>query len=363
MANPTLDALTAYAGTHEKKLMGQLYKELMLQAEGIMVMPGIKGKHKLPRLRVGRGLKPYTGKFASADDQFKYSDREIEVERAQRDLEIDPEKYRLTYLAQYQTASAGSNANKEGQIPFAPYTWGEFMKENASEVVDLLYWGRGKAAFASFNPASTYSVGALVKISLTIGGKAEDNYFRCKTATSAGESPITHPAKWENVNYLAITKGFRPRITEAISNEGFDQIVSTGAITSADAYSQFTAVFRGQDEIVKRQGAVIYCAQNSYEKLLDSIETTVTKNFELINNIAFLPKTDNKCRIQPVSWMAGSNALLCTPANNFRLGTDQLDDMNKLTNIPQHYTLETSLSFLIGTQIADLDVLVINDQE
>ena len=60
--------------------------------------------------------------------------------------------------------------------------------------------------------------------------------------------------------------------------------------------------------------------------------------------------------------MAGSSKLICTPTSNLILGTDQLSDLNSLTAIPKHYTLESSLSFLIGTQIKDLDVLTMNEQ-
>jgi len=362
--NPNLLALVAYAGKYQPTLLGQLYKELALAAEGIRVIPGVKNKLIMPRLRIGKGLKPYTGTFASAPDQLKYSDRTLEVARAQRDLSIDPEKYRTSYLSFLDTsvASAGSNANKERQIPFAQFMWQEFMKENAEEIVEALYFGEGVDAFAAFNAGSTYAVGNLVKFAISVGGVTEMNYWKCTAITTAGQSPTTHPAKWQNVNHLAIFKGYKSIIASAIATEGFDQIASTGALTVADAYDQFTEVYRLQIEQVKKGKTVIMCSQNSYETLLDSIEENSTKNYELINGIAYLPKTNNNCMIKPVSWLAGSNRLICTPANNLVVGTDQLSDMNQLTNIPQHYHLETSLSFLMGTQIADLDVLTINDQ-
>lgn len=364
MANPTLTALTAltaYAGTFEKQLMGQLYKELNLQADGIRVLPGISNKTTMPRLRVGKGLKPYTGKFVSSDDQFKYSDRSIMVERVQRDVEIDPEKYRTTYLAESVAASYGSNANKEAQIPFAAFMWQEFMKENAQEVVEMLYHGKGKAAFATFNPATAYAVGALVNYSVNVGGKSETQYFRCITVTTAGQDPVGTPANWEKVDYLALTKGFGQIIIDAINNEGFNQIVNTGVINANTAIDQFKAVFRKQLTQVKQEGATIYCSYSNFEKLLDGIGTRNIA-FQQTDNITYLPETDRKAIIKPVYWLGDSNRLICTKANNLTLATDQLSDMNKLTNIPQHYTLESSLSFLIGTQIADLDVLTINDQ-
>lgn len=358
-------ALSNYAFNFEKQLMGKLYAELNLTADGIRVMQNIKVPTKLPRLAVGKGLKPYTGNFAPMDKQFVYSDREISVERAQRDIALDPEQYRQTYLTQADAAAmnaGSSNANKEAQIPFAAFMWNEFMKENAQEILQMFYHGKGKAAFSAYSSGTAYTVGSLITFSQTVNGFTETQYYKCITATSTGQSPATHPAKWEWAGNLAITKGIGSKLADAISTEGFNKIATTGALTIADAYAQFTSVFRLQNEIVQRQGVTMYCSQNSYQILLDSIEQNSTKNYELINGIAYLPKTDNKAIIKPVNWLAGSNRILCTPANNFVLGTDKLSDLNQLTTIKQHYSLETSLSFVIGTQIADLDVLTVNDQ-
>lgn len=360
--NPIL-ALHAYAGKYAKELMSKFYKELKLEAEGIKVIPGVKNKITMPRLAVGRGLKPYTGIFASMNNQLKYSDRELGVERVQRDLSIDPEKYRTTYLSENQTGSAGSNADKESQIPFAKFTFEKVMEENAEEVVDMLYWGVGKEAFLAFDAGTAYAAGDLVKFNATVNGTAETQYFKCIVDTNAGESPATHEAKWDWAGNLAIAKGYNVKIQEAITDEGFNQIADTGAINKDDAYDQFLEVFRILPERLRKKGVTMYCSANSKDDLLDAIENKVTKNYELIDGILYLPKTDQKCKIQTVEWLGGSDRLLCTMPGNFVLGTDQLSDMNKLTSIPKHYDLEYSLSFLIGLQIADLDVLAMNGQQ
>lgn len=362
MANPNLVALSAYAGKYQKQLLGKLYHELKLQADGIQVLPGITSKMKLPRLAIGRGLKPYTGKFVSMDDQIKYSDREISVERVQRDLEIEPEKYRGSYLEANDNKAIASNANKMAQVPYAQFMWQEFMRENAEEVVLALYHAVGKAAFAAYNGATAYAVDDLMKFTNT-AKENEVQYYKCITATNAAESPLTHPEKWEWVGHLAMFEGFGKKIQDAIDNEGFDAIAATGVLTAMDIYNQMTMVYRLQSEKVKGKGNLLmYCSENNKELLLDAIEEK-RKNFEAIDSILHLPKTDKKCIIKSVPWLAGSNRLICTPTNNFSLGTNQLSDLNALTNIEQHYTLETSLSFVMGVQFADLDVMTINDQE
>lgn len=360
MAEPTLESLKAYGGKMAPNIMGQLYKELRLQADGIQVLQNIKSNYVMPRLRIAKGMKPYTGVFAAAGGQWKYSDRELIVKRSQRDLELDPEKYRGSYYELYQSGSTGNNSNLRAQIPFEAFAFAEFQKENAQEVVEMLYHGLGVDAFTTWASGSTYAAGDLVKFTISINGTNEVNYFKCLATTTAAQSPTTHPAKWENINNLAIAKGFGKMFAEAVSDEGFNQIATTGAINSTDAYDQFTEVYRLQSELVKKQNLVIYTSQNNYESLLDAIEEK-TKNFQLVNNIMYLPKTDNKVMVKPVSWLAGSGRIICTPMNNLTLGTDQLSDLNKMKTIEKHYTLEVSMTCMLGTQISDLDVITINE--
>lgn len=354
---PDVSALSLYAGTRQNELMGKLYKALNLQGDGITVMQDVRSKTLLPRIAIGKGLKPATRKFVARDGDFKYSDRSIVVEMAQRDVLIDPDKYRSTYLNEYVAASMGTNSNLASQIPFEAFTWGEFMKENAQEVVEMLYHGKGKAAFTAYNTANTYAVGALVTTTID----TELRYFRAVASVSANQTPVTNPEKWESVDNLAIIKGWGQIIQDEIS-AGFSQVVATGAVNATNAYAKFTQVFRAQREQVKASGALIYCSYNQYENLVDNYEDVVKKNFSETDKISVLPKTDGKCLIKPVSWLSGSNRLICTPANNLVLATDQLSDMNRLKTIEDMYALKVSLTFLVGLNFKDLDVLVVNDQ-
>lgn len=359
MPNPDLQALSAYSGKYEQALMAKMYKELNLAADGVQVIPGVKSQLTLTRLIVGKGIKPYTGKFVSTDGQLKYAERKLSVEKAQRDIEIEPEKYRTTWMAEQRPGTQDA-ANKA--IPFSQFTWETIMKENAEEVVEMLYFGKGKTAFAAYNAATVYNPGDLISFN-NVNAQSETQYYKCIAVTVAGQSPTTNPEKWEWAGNLAVTKGFNGVIADAIANDGFDQIANTGAIDPASAYGQFTAVWRKQREQIKQKGANIYCSVNSMEALLDDYENKIKKNFDETNGIIYLAKTNGKCAIKPVSWLSGSDRLICTPNNNLVLGTDALSDLNGIQNIIKHYTVESSMSFVIGAQIRDLDALTINDQE
>lgn len=357
--DPNVAALVAYPGRFRKEIFGQMYKELNLTADGIRVLNNIKNSVVMPRLRIGKGWKPYTGDFVPTPDQLKYSDRTLSVERAQRDIIIDTEKYRLTYLSEQQSGSAGTNSNKAGQLPFEAWTWGELAKEGGQSLSAALYNGVAKAAFTAYNAGTAYSVNSLVAFVNTTA-QNETQYYKVVATTTAGQTPISHPAKFSWVGELAMFTGFGKIITDEIAL-GFNQIVSTGAITVADAVSQFKNVFRIQHEQIKASGALVYCSYNNFEKLMDAMSEK-EKYLNKIDDVVYLPETNRKAIVKPVSWLGGSNRLICTPANNLTVGTEQLEDMNKITIQPNHYKIEASMSFLFGTQIADLDVLTINDQ-
>ena len=322
--------------------------------------PGLKSKVTLHKLIVKKGAKPYTGVFKSKDGDIKFEPRTLAVEKAQRDLSIEPSKYIGTFMEKNRGRGEGAD---NMAFPFSQVTWETVMEEVAHEIVtESVYWGEGKAAFAAYNPATAYAAGALMKYTQD----GELRYFRALAATTAGQNPDTHAAKWEWAGARAVCKGFKAILDEAETSGELpaSQIVSTGAITSANAYAQYLSVYRKMPEQMKQKGGVtILSSINSHEALLDDYETKVSKNFETINGITYLAKTDKKCIVKPVDWLSGSGKLIATAPGNFYMGTDQTSDMNTMKIIEQMYHLDAGLTFMIGFQIADLDVIVTNDQD
>jgi hypothetical protein len=353
--NPKLTGLAAYAGDFQDKLLTQLYVLLELEAAGITVINGLKGKLTLHKLLVAAGLKPYTGVFKSKDD-LDFEPRILEVTKAQRDLSIEPSRYLQTFMEKRR--GKGENA-KNMTIPFADVMWEAVIAEIAQEVVQgTIFHGKGQAAFAAYNAGTSYTVGALMKYTQD----GELRYFECVGATTAGQTPDTHPLKWKWAGAKALAVGFSG-LLDAEETKGTVVPVSTGAITSTDAYPQFTAVWRKLPEAVRMKGGFLYCSQNSYEALLDSYEEKVKKNFEESNGIIYLAKTEKKAILKPVNWLSGSGRIIASQAGNFWMGTDQTNDMNIIKVMEQMYTLDAGVTFMIGMQIADPLALTTNDQD
>ena len=356
--DPNIVNLAAYPGDYHQKLISQLYNSLRLEQEGIMLIPAVKNSLIMHKFLTADGVKPYTGKFIPKDN-LSFIPRTLTVEKAQYDLEIEPEKFRTTFMAKMR--GRGENAKNE-TIPFADFMWSAVLNGIGTEVnLGTVYFGQGKAAFAAYNAGTAYSVGDL--IAYTQGG--EVRYFRCVTATTAGQTPDTHSTKWVWAGARALTVGFGKIIANEITAGNLTP-VATGAVTSSNAYDKFIQMYRSLPEAIKLGvgdvKAVIYCSMTDYEALTDDYENKISKNFETIDGVTYLAKTDRRCIVKPVSWLSTSRRLIATVLDNLVAGTDEISDMNQIKTVPAMYTIQAGITFVIGFQIQDLEVMRVSDQ-
>lgn len=350
-----VSALAAFPGEYEDKLFSTLINSMDI-AQDIMVIPNVKKKLNLTKLKVKKGARPFSSTHEPDTGDLVYTPRVLEVKPGKRDLLIDPEDYRATWMA----SQIGSAASKK-QIPFEQYVWAEVMKSLGAEINDeTAYFGLDLSALTVlvYSGAATYTVGEYI----TFGSPTR--WYRCVTNTAAAESPITHPAKWLDVTAIVIAKGLGTIIAEEISGAAIS-VTATGAITDgATAKAAFKKIFRAHSDAYKNSGLITYCSFTDYEFLLDGLSenTKYTKEDASPSGNLYLPETGRKNEIKPVTWMNGSRRLICTPKENLIMGTDLLSDMNDITVIEDVYTLKTGIKFVLGWQIRDLEALKIGDQ-
>lgn len=356
--SPDLSAISSYAGKYAGKLHRRLMTGLAI-AKDITPVYNVKHAITMANLAINNGPKPYTGVFKQKGDDIAYNDRVLTVEKYQRDIKIEPSKYRTTYLGEKR--AAGENANNM-VIPYAQYTMEAIVDENASVLNNqTAFRGIGKAGFAAFNAATTYTGDGTEFITFTLND--ELNYFKVIAATTAGQTPVTHPAKFSDANALAIAIGLGTKLKAGRTAGDISKITSTGAIVSGTAYAQFTSVWRKWDEVYREKGGVMYCSQNSADALLDDIEDKVSKYTEKDLGIIYLPKTNKKCIVKPCSWMSESNMLVCTTKENLLYGTDLVSDQNVIRVIPAMYTLDLGITGVIGFQYQDGGIISMNDMD
>lgn len=354
--SPDISQIQKYLGKVKPQLIRKFFNDLAV-ANDITVQPNVKNKLLLPKLIINGKPRPYTGNHMPNAGDIGYGDRELIVDQFQRDFSIDPRKYRNTYLAEFRPSGEGANANT---IPFAQYTLETAILQNSSILNDQVVWnGLGKAAFAPFNAGTVYASGDKIVFAGTDG---EPHYYIANAATTAGQSPTTHPAKWDNKDELAITEGLGTKL-KAGRTGGSILAASTGVITNTDGYKQAVMVYRKLSEALRNQAKEIclFASNDTIDKISDSF-TDIQKFTNADKTVVYLPGTDGKCKLVRASWMAGSGTLVAAPKSNLYMGTDLLSDFNEISTIPHVYKLDMGLAGLIGFQYADADAVVLNDQ-
>ena len=353
--DPNISGLATYSGKFSQKLLSKLYFTLVQMMKGFLPMYGVKNTVHLTKLLIGSGLKPYTGQWVPKDD-IAYSNRDITTQLAQRDLTIDPSKYKDTWMAEMRGKGEGANNQ---MIPYAQFFWQKVIESIITELVtQSIYYGVGKAAFTAYDAGTAYSVGALI----TYTQNGELRYFECITATTAGQNPDTNAAKWTWAGAKALMKGLKQIFADDVS-AGLLTPISTGAITNTTAYGQFLQMWRSLPLQVREQGAIINCSYDSLDCLQDDFENRVSKFFETIDGITYLAKTDRKCIVQPQVWLGHSGKLIATLDNNLVMATDEMSDMNDIRTVPGMYSINAGIKFLLAVNYQDEQVLRINDQD
>jgi hypothetical protein len=353
-----VSALAAFPGQYEKQLFSTLINSMDI-AKDITVIPNVKKALNLTKLRVKKGARPYSGTHEPDTGDLIYTPRKLSVTVGKRDLLIDPEDYRSTWMA--DQTGAGSGANKK-TIPFEQYVWAQVMMALGAELNDeTAYFGLDLSALTvtAWGNGTVYTGGTDY---VTFGSPTR--WYKCITTTTAGQSPTTTPAKWKDITAIVIAKGLGTIIADEITAANL-AATATGAITDGPtAKTAFKKLFRSHVDAYKNAGLITFCSYTDYEYLLDGLSenTKYTNPDGSPVGQLYLPETGKKNLIKPVTWMNGSRRLICTPAENLLLGTDLLSDMNDISAIQDVYTLKTGIKFTLGFQIRDLSALRVGDQ-
>lgn len=369
-----ISALTAYAGKNYKQLITTMVNGLDFLND-VMLVPNVKNKLRLGKLSVSEGARPFSSTEEFLENDLIYTDRFLEVSPFKRELKIDPEEFRPTYLSEVLTP--GTGANKK-EIPFAQFTWMKVFEKLWAEINDNTAWlGFDKSDAVAFSGAATYTAGDY--IIFTPSGSTVSQYYIALAGTSAGESPNSAAAKWQKVTNRALFKGFGTLISEEITATNLTE-VAIGAITGTAGVARgaFKALFRSMPQAYQNSGVVINCSLTDFNFLMDDIEDIskytrpdVSQGSGFAPNYLVLPGTNGRCIVKAASWITGRR-LVAGPmmrvggqVKNGALvfGTDLTRDWNEISiKDTDLWTLKAGIKALGGTQIDNLEVIRVNDQ-
>ena len=360
LTGPDIAAIVGFAAKNKPYLFAQWVNKLMLREWGFDVRTGVKNKEPLMKIAAGSGLKPRTGKFVSKGN-VTYTNRDLVVSEFQRDLAIDPKKFRTTYLNYLRGAGEGA---KNMNIPMQQLFNTVYMEKLAEEfVLSSVYLGLGTSAYTAYASGNIYSVGDRVSFTANSSNadSSEVRYYVATASVSTGQTPETHPAKWRDESARAVCKGIGAYLADAITATEITP-VTTGVTDETDTYAACIEVYRDLDPAFNMAAEVLlYVSPDKYFQLQDNIENDITKNFMIMQGLMKLPKTNDRCRIISAPFMAGSNRIIATLPQNFVFGTDLESDIHHIRVQDQGAALWYMTEGVAGFQIADTQAIACND--
>jgi hypothetical protein len=302
--NPDVSKLRTYAGTFQKSLLTRLTNGLQVTQDCTLV-PNVKVQMNSTKLIVDGQVKPYDG-VRDTLAKVSYEPRALNVYIGQYDVDIDPLKYRETWMG--EVMKPGVNPT---DIPFESYTWQAVMDDYASKINDNTVWNGRRDATK-------------------------------KTAS-------------------ALATGFGNIVKDEITN-GFITPVVTGSMMT-DTVAKVEAVYKSLPEKYRRMKMVVYCSYNVYSAYCENY-ADLFKNSPIYNqfNQLVIRHSEGNAVLKPVTWMSGSQRIIITPQSNMKVGTDLLSDGQKIITNPKLYGVEAGILMAIGFQIEDLEPLAVNDQ-
>jgi hypothetical protein len=355
-------AIENYAGTYQQGIIRKIYNEVSM-ANDATVIRNLTAPLNMWNYEAEKGWRPLDVTIKNAPErvQGKFKMRTITPQIGMKMLNIIPEELRDTFFSEQLAENA-----TEYPGGFAQYFWEEQAMKTADEIDTSAYLGVNPEDVTAYSGGTAYSVGALMKYN--------KNYYKCVATTTAGQTPDTHPAKWEDINARCVVKGWGTIIAEEIALSKIVP-VNLGAITDTDGFDQIDEeLYFSIPEKVRLAKGIdieILCSDNTLQKRNTALLTKypyakdVTQNEG--NTSGYIWKSNGKARIKACTWLSGSERIIVNISQrgkkNLVMGTNILSNYNTIGAIIKgHHGYECSMKSVLAFQIADLQYFYCNER-
>ena len=352
MAFTDIEAIKGYLKKYDKELITQALNGNTL-AQSLTVKRNLRTKWAFPKIVVDGGIRPHDTNIVNAKGGRTLTERTMEPNIGMKIISYIEQEVRETFMSEM----FGVNE----KMPMAKFFAQAELKKLNQEVNDNFYMAE-KKTYAAFNPATAYAVGArflfneIVYQNISIG------------ATTAGETPVSHAAKFQDVDAVAILDGPNKRIVTAVASEGL-AYAQTGAFSETDGYEYIKEMWDVLPEAHKNLGMT---AKVSFDVAQDIVERINSRfgsgmgigNADIEEGKPFVLKnTGGRLKIQPVTWMKDSRRIIMAPAGNMTLGYDLESDTNSFGKIVENlHGFTTIAKWIMDFNFSDLETLYVNDQ-
>ncbi|WP_028665927.1 hypothetical protein [Runella zeae] len=359
MAVTNIAAIQNYQSAYTPKILKTLYDSLSIpKTPGIRTMNNLTVEKPLWGYSAEDGLQPNNPQIEDTDRQDgTLLIRSITPKKAMKILKINAEEFEDTFLYEGQ-----ADLTQEHPPLFAATYWQNQMQKVAQEVEVNAYLMKDKSVAVNFNAGTAYTAGQVV----IFGTLAQ--YYQCVTNTSAGETPVTHPAKWKWASNKYICDGWGTVLATEIAGSKITPVV-TGAITNANALDKIDGtMWAAVPELMRQKGVKFYVSWNVYDKRLAHMRAkkdagATYSETELALYKDYIIDSSRRAQIIPCNWMGASQRVIVTLDNNLVMGTNSLDNLGVWGNrVPMLHGYKTIMKFTLAFQFDDLRYLIVNDQ-
>ncbi len=351
-----ISAIKGYIEKHDKKLIMQMLNGL----DFLMDLPGVRRNVRtevsLNKMVTEEGARPLNTAIESVKSKRSWTKRKLTPRYGMKIFQVDIQEERETF----QSEMLAPNAIRE---PFAAWKWRREFEKLHSELNDNFYLSKYHNDPSDWDNATAYSSGDLVYFN--------DIVYEANQATLAAESPTTHQAKWDDVDNKVIFDGPGTIIANEILATNLSPIV-TGAYDDTDAYDAYMTQWDAIPEAHKNNKGRGLKALASFDSVKDLVTHHNSKfgtgqgigGTDLEEGKEFTLKgTGGRLKVKPVTWMKDSRRIMITDPMNLIPGIDATSDLNKVGKIVETlHGYKAIMNFMLTFQIADLQMLYVNDQ-
>lgn len=349
-----ISAIKGYIEKYDKTLINEMLNGLDI-VKDLPVRRNVREPLTLYKMTVDDGVRRLNTDIEKAKGGRKWGKRVLTPARAMKIIKIVPEELRETF----QSEMLDINAT---EIPFAAWVWAQEFAKIAEEINDNFYYSINPDTIDDFDAAAVYAPNDLVYFN-EIVYKMVDG-----ANTTAGQSPVTHPAKWLDVDNQVICDGPDALIKKAIADEGL-LTATTGTFNATDAYEYLHEMWANVSEAHKNK------------KLVADVSFDVAQEVATRQNVLFgsgqgiggvdieegkpflLKNTGGRLMVKPNTWMKSSRRVIMTLPGNLIVGMNQTSDANKVGKVVEDlHGYRAICKWMIGAQFRDLAPLYVNDQ-
>lgn len=293
---PDLSAISTSFNEFGGKIFRKNINQMNFSNQGILIYKNVKAPMVLPRVSATTGVRPYSA-ADNTNQAVVVDDRTLTVYQSKWDYDIDPEKFRNTYLAKF----------KSGDAAYAQWI---------NQVVAEEY-------LASISNSAAY-----------LG-----------SYNASGTTPA------------AIATGWGTIIAAEITATNLTPVTTTAITTATLAGSEIGKVVAAVPVWMREKGYRILCSYTTFDLYAAYYASTFSYQFQPDATGRYRINNQNAF-LQPVSWMGTSQRVIATIDDNLVMGTDG-DNVQVAASVRRNI-IEVRAMMPVGFQIADLSALVVN---